>query len=93
MEVLVAIAADEERLLLNCGLFEPLVPRILLLLLVVLSKLLVKCPPQDLVPLLDHLLSYPNNILMAAFCADQELFAHPLIAPPGIPGQLHQQRV
>jgi hypothetical protein len=30
---------------------------------------------------------------MAAFCADQELFAHPLIAPPGIPGQLHQQRV
>ena len=88
MEVLVAIAADEERLLLHCGLFEPLPLLLVLLLLVELSKLLVKCPLQDLVPLLNCLLPYPINILMFAFCADQELLDHPLIAPPGIPGQL-----
>ena len=65
-----------------------LVLLLVLLLLIELSKLLVKCPCQDLVPLLDCLLPNLINILMSAFCTDQELLAHPLIAPPGIPGQL-----
>ena len=47
-----AIASDEERLLLHCGLFEPLPLLLVLLLLVELSKLLVKCPLQDLASLL-----------------------------------------
>ncbi len=86
--MLVAIAVDEERLLLHCGLFEPLPLLLVLLLIVELSKILVKCPLQDRVPLLDRLLPYSINILISAFCTDQELLAHPLIAPPGIPGQL-----
>ena len=57
-----AIAADEKRLLLHCGLFEPL-PCLELLLLIVLSKLLVKCLLEYLVLLLDHLLPYSINIL------------------------------
>jgi hypothetical protein len=67
MEVLVPIAADEERLLLHCGLFEPLPLLLVLLLLVELSKLLVKCPLQNLVPLLDCLLPYPIKYLCPHF--------------------------
>ena len=90
MVVLVAIATDEERQLLHYGLLEPLPPRLVLLPLIVLSDLRVECPLENLVLLLNVLLPQPINILVSAFDADQELpSSHPLIAPPGIPGQLH----
>ena len=88
MEVLVAIATDEERQLLHYGLLEPLPPCLVLLLLIVLSDLRVKCPLENLVLLLDVVLPQPINILVSAFGTDLVLpSSHPLIAPPGIPGQ------
>ncbi len=89
MEVLVAIAADEERQLLHYGLLEPL-PRLEFLLLIVLSKLCVECPLENLVLPLDVVLPQPIDKLVSAFGADQELLSsYPLIAPPGIPGQFY----
>ncbi len=81
--MLVPSAADEERLLLHCGIFEPLPLLLVILLLVELASFLSNVLSSPRSPP-----SLPNQILMSAFCTDQELLAHPLIAPPGIPGQL-----
>ncbi len=87
--MLVAIAADEERQLLHYGLLEPR-PHLEFLLLIVLSELCVECLLENLVLPLDVLLPQPIDKLVSAFGTDQELLSsHPLIAPPGIPGQLH----
>ncbi len=83
---------DEKRYLLNCRLLEPhSTLSCCLLLLVVLSKVSIKCLLDNLVLLLNLILLEPIDVAMATFGTDCELLStsQPLVAPPWIPLFLH----
>ncbi len=82
---------DEKRQLLHYGLLEPLSSCLEPLLLVVLHKILIKSPLEDLILLFDIVLLESINVVVTAFGTRYELFSSSpsLATPPCIPRHLH----